>query len=36
MAKGKQFKMPSPLFNKTFWNHFGSVAVNEYRLYIFD
>ena len=36
MAKGKKFKMPSPLFNKTFWNHFGSVAVNEYRHYIFD
>ena len=28
MAKGKKFKMPIPLFNKTFWNHFGSVAVN--------
>ena len=36
MAKGKKFKMPTPLFNKDFWNHFGSVAVNAYRDYIFD
>ena len=36
MAKGKKFKMPSPLFNKTFWNHFGAVAKNAYVGYIFD
>ena len=36
MAKGKKFKMPSPLFNKDFWNKFGEVAVNAYRHYIFD
>ena len=36
MAKGKQFKIPTPLFNKDFWNKFGAVAVNAYRHHIFD
>ena len=35
-GKGKQFKIPATLFNKDFWNHFGSVAKNAYRDYIFD
>ena len=38
MAKetGKRFKMPKPVFNKKFWDHFGHVAVNAYRHHIFD
>ena len=35
-GRGKPFKLPKILFNKGFWEHFGAVAKNDYRDYIFD
>ena len=34
--KGKDFKIPAPLFSKVFYETLGSVAVNEYRKITFD
>ena len=34
--KGKDFKMPSPLFGKVFYETLAGVAVNEYRKITFD
>ena len=34
--KGKDFKIPTPLFSNQFYNLLGSVAVNEYRKITFD
>ena len=36
MAKKTKFKMPSPLFDKLFWQHFGMEAYTEYKKHTFD
>ena len=34
--KGKPYKSPSPLFDKTAFRHFETVVSNEYRKVTFD
>ena len=35
-AKGKPINMPTPLFDKEFWDKLGANLVNRYRHHIFD
>ena len=34
--KGKDFKLPTPMFNKAFYNIIGTIAINEYRKITYD
>lgn len=36
MAKKKKFEIPSPLFDKKFWNKFGLDAYKEYKKHTFN
>jgi len=34
--KGKDFKMPTPLFSRAIYENLGAIAINEYRKITFD
>ena len=34
--RGKDFKMPTPLFGRPFYENLGAIAINEYRKITFD